>query len=140
MRKKKVGRCAAPLRSPRPGRPCAWGGGGPRTFLCGRRLAARGAHVALDVIAGSASGLLGARLAVELGSKVIGTEIKRFPDGEAYVRVAEDLAGREVVLVQTTWPDAHLVEAVLLRDAVLSLRPRRAVMVVPYFAYARQDK
>jgi ribose-phosphate pyrophosphokinase len=67
-------------------------------------------------------------------------ELRRFPDGEAYVRVAEDLAGREVAVLQTTWPDLHLVEAVLLRDAVLSMRPRRAVMVVPYFAYARQDK
>ncbi len=94
----------------------------------------------MDVIAGSASGLLGARLAVELNSKVVPVEIRRFPDGEAYVRVCEDLAGREVVVLQTTWPDPHLVEAVLLRDAVLAQRPRRAVLVVPYFAYARQDK
>ena len=94
----------------------------------------------MDVIAGSASGLLGARLAVELNSKVVPVEIRRFPDGEAYVRVSEDLAGREVAVLQTTWPDPHLVEAVLLRDAVLSQRPRRAVLVVPYFAYARQDQ
>lgn len=77
---------------------------------------------------------------MELNSKVVPSEIRRFPDGEAYVRVSEDLAGREVVVLQTTWPDPHLVEAVLLRDAVLSQRPRRAVLVVPYFAYARQDK
>jgi ribose-phosphate pyrophosphokinase len=94
----------------------------------------------VDVIAGSASGLLGARLAVELNSKVVPTELRRFPDGEAYVRVGEDLAGREVVVLQTTWPDPHFVEALLLRDAVLAMRPRRAVMVVPYFSYARQDK
>jgi ribose-phosphate pyrophosphokinase len=94
----------------------------------------------LEVVAGSASGLLGARLAVELNSRCVPSEIKRFPDGEAYVRVGEDLAGKEVVVVQTTWPDPHLVEALLLRDAVLAMRPRRAVMVVPYFAYARQDK
>ncbi len=56
------------------------------------------------------------------------------------MRVSEDLAGREVVVLQTTWPDAHFVEALLLRDAVLAMRPRRAAMVVPYFAYARQDK
>jgi ribose-phosphate pyrophosphokinase len=94
----------------------------------------------MDVIAGSASGLLGARVAVELNSRVVPTEIRRFPDGEAYVRVSEDLAGREVAVLQTTWPDPHLVEALLLRDAVLSLKPRRAVLVVPYFAYARQDR
>jgi ribose-phosphate pyrophosphokinase len=94
----------------------------------------------VDVISGSASGLLGARLAVELNSKVVPTEIKRFPDGEAYVRIGEDLAGKEVVVLQSTWPDPHLVEALLLRDAVQAMRPRRAVMVVPYFAYARQDK
>lgn len=94
----------------------------------------------MDVIAGSASGLLAARLAVELNSKVVPTEIRRFPDGEVYVRVAADLGGKEVAVLQTTWPDPHLVEAVLLRDAVLALRPRRAVMVVPYFAYARQDR
>lgn len=94
----------------------------------------------MDVVSGSASGLLGARLAVALDSKVVPCEIRRFPDGEAYVRVAEDLAGREVAVVQTTWPDPHFVEALLLRDAVLAMRPRRAVLVVPYFAYARQDK
>ena len=94
----------------------------------------------MEVISGSASGLLGARLAVELNTRVVPTELRRFPDGEAYVRVGEDLAGKEVVVLQTTWPDPHLVEAMLLRDAVLAMRPRRAVMVVPYFAYARQDK
>ena len=94
----------------------------------------------MDVIAGSASGLLAARLAVELDSKVIPTEVRRFPDGEAYVRVSEELAGREVVVVQGTWPDPHFVEALLLRDAVLELKPRRAAFVAPYFSYARQDK
>jgi ribose-phosphate pyrophosphokinase len=94
----------------------------------------------LDVIAGSASGLLGARLAVELNSRVVPTELRRFPDGEAYVRVADDLAGKEVVVVQTTWPDSHYVEALLLRDAVLAMKPRKAALVVPYFAYARQDR
>ncbi len=94
----------------------------------------------MDVIAGSASGLLGSRLAVALDARVVPCDIRRFPDGEAYVRVKEDLAGREVVVVQTTWPDPHLVEALLLRDAVLSMRPRRAVLVVPYLSYARQDK
>jgi ribose-phosphate pyrophosphokinase len=94
----------------------------------------------VDVVAGTASGLLGARLAVALDSRAVPCEVRRFPDGEAYVRVGEDLAGREVVVVQTTWPDPNLVEALLLRDAVLSMRPRRAVLVVPYFAYARQDR
>jgi ribose-phosphate pyrophosphokinase len=94
----------------------------------------------VDVVAGSASGLLGARLAVALDSKVVPSDIRRFPDGEAYVRIKEDLAGREVVVVQTTWPDPHFVEALLLRDAVLAMRPRRAVLVVPYLAYARQDQ
>jgi ribose-phosphate pyrophosphokinase len=94
----------------------------------------------VDVIAGSASGLLAARLAVELDSKVIPTETRRFPDGEAYVRVSEELAGREVVVVQGTWPDPNFVEALLLRDAVLELKPRRAAFVAPYFSYARQDK
>lgn len=95
---------------------------------------------ALDVIGGSASGLLASRVAVELNSKVVASEVWRFPDGEAYVRIAEDLSGREVAVLQTTWPDPNLVEALLLRDAVLSLKPRRAVLVMPYYSYARQDR
>ncbi len=68
------------------------------------------------------------------------TELKRFPDGEGYVRIHDDLAGQEVVIVQNSYPDPNLVELLLLQDAVMEYKPARVITVVPYFGYARQDK
>jgi ribose-phosphate pyrophosphokinase len=75
-----------------------------------------------------------------LDAKLADVEIKRFPDGECYVRIKDDLKGQEAIVVQTTFPDPHLVELFILLDALKGLSPSRIITVVPYFGYARQDK
>lgn len=94
----------------------------------------------MKLVAGPASPGLTETLADELGADLVEVAHERFPDGEAYVRVAEDLSGEEVVLVQTTPADERWVELLLLQDAVASWDPASAVTVVPYLGYARQDK
>jgi ribose-phosphate pyrophosphokinase len=94
----------------------------------------------LFVVGGSASRKLSASLAKALGAKLADVEIKRFPDGECYVRIKEDLKGQEVMVVQTTFPDPFLVELFILIDAARDLGPSKVTTVVPYFGYARQDK
>jgi ribose-phosphate pyrophosphokinase len=102
------------------------------------------------LIVGPASQMLGVRIAKELGIECINTEFKTFPDGENYVRInIEDetiLAGKKVIIVQSTGPNAagdqnsRLFELFMIIDSVKRMAPAKIVVVIPYLAYARQDK
>jgi ribose-phosphate pyrophosphokinase len=92
------------------------------------------------VIGGSSSPMLSASLAKELNAKLAETEIKRFPDGEGYVRILEDLEGQDVVLVSNTHPDVKIVETMLFCDAIEEYEYNSFNLVIPYFGYSRQDK
>ncbi|MBM4249559.1 MAG: ribose-phosphate diphosphokinase [Euryarchaeota archaeon] len=94
----------------------------------------------MKIVAGSASKHVARFLAGSLGAQLVEVQAKRFPDDECYVRIMESLDGEEVVLVQTTHPDRNLVEALLLQDAIREFRIRKLITVIPYMAYARQDK
>ncbi|MFX1601457.1 MAG: ribose-phosphate diphosphokinase, partial [Promethearchaeota archaeon] len=102
------------------------------------------------VIVGPASQILGLKIAKELGVNSINTEVKKFPDGENYVRInIEDetlIAGKEVIIVQSTGPSANsdqnarLIELFMMIDSVKRMGAAKIIVVVPYLAYARQDK
>jgi ribose-phosphate pyrophosphokinase len=92
------------------------------------------------VIGGSSSPKLSAALANELGATLAKTDIKRFPDGEGYVRVLDPLDGQDVILVSNTYPDEKMVETLLLCDAIEEFEYKRFTLVIPYFGYSRQDK
>jgi ribose-phosphate pyrophosphokinase len=65
---------------------------------------------------------------------------KRFPDGELYIRILDDLSGEDVIIIQTTYPDPNIVELFLLQDAVKEAGAKKITVIVPYFGYSRQDK
>ena len=102
------------------------------------------------VIVGPASQILGVRIANELGVMSINTESKTFPDGENYLRInIEDEAiikEKEVIIVQSTGPstsgnqNARLFELIMMIDSMKRMRAKRVIVVIPYLAYARQDK
>lgn len=93
------------------------------------------------VIGGSASTALAERVSRELGNAPFGIPfVKRFPDGELYLRVGGRLTDEEVVLVQSTRTDRDVIELLLLEDAVREAGARKLFVVVPYFGYARQDR
>lgn len=92
------------------------------------------------VVAGSASVPFASQLASATGMRLARAEAKRFPDGEGYVRLLDDVGGHDVAVVQTTSPDAGLVELLLWLDAARENGATRVTAVVPYFAYARQDR
>ena len=95
----------------------------------------------MHVIGGSASTPLAERISRELGNAPFGIPfIKRFPDGELYVRVGGRVSGDDVVLVQSTRTDQDLIELLLLEDAIREAGAKRLFVVVPYFGYARQDR
>jgi ribose-phosphate pyrophosphokinase len=84
--------------------------------------------------------LLATRLSKELDVSLGTTVTKRFPDGECYVHIKDDLEREDVILVQSTHTDQDIIELLLLQDAIQEYRVRSLITVVPYFGYARQDK
>ncbi|MFW9823814.1 MAG: ribose-phosphate diphosphokinase [Candidatus Thorarchaeota archaeon] len=102
------------------------------------------------LIAGPSSQILGIRIAEELGTEVINTETKLFPDGESYLRInIEDetlIADKKVIIVQSTGPGPYssqnnrLMELFMMIDSVKRMGAKYVIVVAPYLAYARQDK
>ncbi len=95
----------------------------------------------MHVIGGTASTDLAERISRELGNAPFSVPfMKRFPDGELYLRVGGNFQNEDVVIVQSTRSDQDLLELLLLQDAVREGGARRTIVVVPYFGYARQDR
>ncbi|HXY15921.1 MAG TPA: ribose-phosphate pyrophosphokinase [Terriglobales bacterium] len=68
--------------------------------------------------------------------------IIRFSDGEAYVQIQENVRGADVFVMQPTCRpvDEHIMELLLMVDALKRASARRITAVIPYFGYARQDR
>src|SRR6266487_4075905 len=68
--------------------------------------------------------------------------VTRFADGEAYVQIQENVRGADVFVMQPTCRpvDLHLVELLLMMDALKRASARRITAVIPYYGYARQDR
>jgi ribose-phosphate pyrophosphokinase len=94
------------------------------------------------VVQGPASQDLGRKVAEILRARIVSAVFKTFPDGESYLRLDDDVNGEEVAIVQTTGPpqDRHIMQLFLMADAAKDLGAKRVTAVVPYLAYARQDK
>ncbi|MHA1404544.1 MAG: ribose-phosphate diphosphokinase [Candidatus Helarchaeota archaeon] len=94
------------------------------------------------VIPGTTTQILSVKVARSLNCTLIQTTVKKFPDGETYVKINGDLSNEQVVLIQTISPpqDEHLLELFLLIEAITNLKPKELIVVLPYFAYGRQDK
>ena len=80
-------------------------------------------------------------MAKKLGLETLRAEFKVFPDGESKFAVEENVSGKGVYIVQSTCPpvDQHMFQ-LLLASHSLSQEGARVTAVVPYLAYARQDK
>ncbi len=98
--------------------------------------------MALKVLSGSANPGLAARVARELGIALTGIELGRFPDGEVALRLSESVRGGDIFVIQPTSPPVndHLMELLLMADALRRSSARLINAVIPYFGYARQDK
>jgi ribose-phosphate pyrophosphokinase len=98
--------------------------------------------LSMIITSGTASEVLGIKVAREMKLLKSKMEIKRFPDGEKYVRVLDSVEGEEVAVIQSFYrtPDEFLFEYFLIVDALRGSNAKRIVAVFPYFAYARQDE
>ncbi|OLC24832.1 MAG: hypothetical protein AUH37_03050 [Candidatus Nitrososphaera sp. 13_1_40CM_48_12] len=91
------------------------------------------------VIAGPASPDLADRVAKGLGAHLVATELRVFSDGESKIKI--DKMGKNCVIVQSTYPpaDTHLMQALMMAIRCAD-GAHDVCAVIPYLAYARQDR
>lgn len=97
----------------------------------------------MKIICGPASKALAESVVMQTGFGCVPVVSKLFPDGESYVRLDGDVKGEDVAVVQTTCPpgqDGRLFQLAFLADAAKREGAKKVTAVVPYLAYARQDK
>ena len=93
------------------------------------------------VFSGEASTNLSKEICKELGCELGKINITHFSDGEFGVSFEESIRGKDVFLIQSTYPNAdNLMELLLMIDAAKRASAKSIVAVVPYFGWARQDK
>ncbi len=96
----------------------------------------------LKVFSGSANPGLADEVTRLLGVTLGEMETYRFADGEVSVRIAESVRGEDIFVIQPTAPpvNEHLVEMLVILDALRRASAGRVTAVVPYMGYARQDR
>jgi ribose-phosphate pyrophosphokinase len=92
------------------------------------------------ILGGTSAKNIATNLGNRLRQPLVQTSYKRFPDDEFYVRIHDKLAGQDVIIVQTAYPDQKIVELFLIQDAVHDAGAKSITVILPYFGYSRQDK
>src|SRR6202171_627590 len=94
------------------------------------------------VFTGNANPALAAEICYELGCQLAAVNVKQFSDGEVHLQIQENVLGADVLVVQPTCRpvDQHLMELLLMMDALKRASAERITAVLPYYGYARQDR
>lgn len=96
----------------------------------------------MKLISGTANNALAKNIADVLDIPLTSVDIERFRDQEIFARINENVRGEDIFLIQPTSAPAndHLMELLILIDALVRASAQRITAVVPYFGYARQDR
>jgi ribose-phosphate pyrophosphokinase len=96
----------------------------------------------LKLFAGNSNRALAAKVAAYLDVEVGKAEVGTFSDGEVAVEIQENVRGMDCFVLQSTCAPAntHLMELLIMVDALRRSSARRITSVVPYYGYARQDR
>jgi ribose-phosphate pyrophosphokinase len=94
------------------------------------------------LFSGNANRELAQKIAEHLNRPLGAASVRRFSDGEIHVEILENVRGRDVFIIQSTCAPTndHLMELLLLTDALRRASAIRITAVIPYFGYARQDR
>jgi ribose-phosphate pyrophosphokinase len=97
---------------------------------------------AMKLVAGNSNRPLAEAIAAYLSIPLAKCIVRRFADMEIFVEVQENVRGEDVFVIQSTSAPAndHLMELLILIDALKRASARRITAVIPYFGYARQDR
>ncbi len=96
----------------------------------------------IKIFAGNSNEPLARQICTHLNVGLGNAKVKTFSDGEVMVEIGENVRGRDVYLIQSTSAPAncHLMEMLIMVDALKRASAARINAVVPYFGYARQDR
>ena len=96
----------------------------------------------IKVFAGSSNKPLAEHICAELYRNLGNASVSQFADGECSVSVSEPVRGKDVFIVQSTCKNVndHLMEMLIMIDAMRRASAGRVTAVIPYFGYARQDR
>lgn len=97
---------------------------------------------AIKIFSGNAHPVMAQEICQHLGLPLSVAEVKTFSDGEIFVEIGENVRGADVFVVQPTCTPVndHLMELVIMVDALRRASARRITAVLPYYGYARQDR
>jgi ribose-phosphate pyrophosphokinase len=101
-----------------------------------------GTNGAIKLVAGNSNPRLAEAIAARLRMPLAKAVVRRFADMEIFVEILENVRGSDVFVIQSTSYPAndHLMELLIIIDALRRSSARRITAVVPYFGYARQDR
>ena len=96
----------------------------------------------MKIIPGPSSQILGSKIASSLDLKPTLLKFKKFPDGEHYIKIEDDLENQDVIVIQTTsYPqNDNVMDLIFILEAIDNLNPKSISIIMPYYAYSRQDK
>src|SRR6201993_3698176 len=97
---------------------------------------------AIKIVAGNSNPPLAEAIAGYLSTPLTKAVVRRFADMEIFVEIQENVRGTDVFVIQSTSFPAndHLMELLIIIDALRRASARRITAVIPYFGYARQDR
>ncbi|TAH65607.1 MAG: ribose-phosphate pyrophosphokinase [Rhodopseudomonas palustris] len=101
-----------------------------------------GKNGSVKLVAGNSNRALAQEIANWLGMPLTKAVVRRFADMEVFVEIQENVRGSDVFILQSTSFPAndHLMELLIITDALRRASARRITAVIPYFGYARQDR
>lgn len=96
----------------------------------------------LCLLAGNANPALAQKIAAHLGVALTDATVTTFPDGETFVKINQNIRGRDVFIIQPTCPPTNhnLMELLIMIDAARRASAERITAVLPFYGYARQDR
>lgn len=99
-------------------------------------------HTEIKVFSGMANPELADKICEVIGIEKGSSRIVKFPDGEKFVKINDDVRGKDCFIVQSTCTpvDENLMELLILLDSLKRASASRITIVTPYFGYARQDR
>ncbi|MCC0056361.1 MAG: ribose-phosphate pyrophosphokinase [Rhodobiaceae bacterium] len=96
----------------------------------------------MKIVCGNSNRALAEAIAAYLNLPMTKAQVRRFADMEVFVEIQENVRGEDIFVIQSTSFPAndHLMELLILIDALRRSSARRITAVIPYFGYARQDR
>src|SRR3974390_935534 len=96
----------------------------------------------LCLFAGTSNRSLAQKIAETLGTPLSQSTIRTFSDGEVFVEINENVRGKDVYILQSTCAPVndHLMELLIMIDALKRASVNSVTAVIPYYGYSRQDR